>query len=250
VQLDPALTARLLRVANSAFFGVSRKIETISLAVNLMGIARLHDLVLTTSVIGTFDRNSPWRIWIWGRLLAPQPAYRHHRAHAGRKQQDVFDSERLFVGGLLHGIGDLVMCQVAARRSAPRRSSARAPPVPPLEGSERELHRLRPRRARRRTDARLAVPASDWSPCAPARPSHGAAEEHARECALVHAARAHRGVPWRQIPRATTRSPPATRARSNSPGSMVLPCRTIIAESLRHLADVAEVLLQRQRHAA
>lgn len=56
VQLDPALTARLLRVANSAFFGVSRKIETISLAVNLMGISRLHDLVLTTSVIGTFEQ--------------------------------------------------------------------------------------------------------------------------------------------------------------------------------------------------
>ena len=107
VQNDPSLSTRVLQVANSAFFGLSRKVETISLAINLMGISRLHDLVLATSMISTFsglrvnemDMTTFWRRSIHAGILARMLA----------EECGIFDSERLFIGGLLHDIGHLVM---------------------------------------------------------------------------------------------------------------------------------------------
>jgi HD-like signal output (HDOD) protein len=106
VALDPAMTARLLRLANSAFFGLPAKVETVSRAITLIGHKALQDLVLTTSVIqafkgipeefvdmGTFWDNST-TCGVIARTLA-----RHCR---------LGEPERLLVAGLLHGIGKLV----------------------------------------------------------------------------------------------------------------------------------------------
>lgn len=104
---DPALTARILRIANSAMFNLSRKVETLSLAVNLMGTSRLHDVVLSTSVINSFSRLAlrPERVGLfWQRSI--------HTALLARvlaSECRLFDSERLFVAGLLHDIGQLVL---------------------------------------------------------------------------------------------------------------------------------------------
>lgn len=244
VQLDPALTARLLRVANSAFFGVSRKIETISLAVNLMGISRLHDLVLTTSVIGTFeqlaladlDLGNFWRHSLHTGILARMLA----------ASSRTFDSERLFVGGLLHGIGELVMCLVAPVQYTAALERSRSTGAT-LEDSERELigcdhvelgaELMRAWQFPPVLVAMCACQSEPWR-----------SEEHARECALVHVARG--------IAR-TLEADPA----SNDP---LIACNpraielarldgvaldAIITESLQHLADVAEVLLQRHQAA-
>lgn len=135
VQGDPALAARVLRVANSAFFGVSRKVETITLAISLMGISRLHDLVLSTAVIGSFGKLSlagvnqavHWRrsihVGILSRMLA--------------EESGIFDSERLFVGGLLHDIGHLVMGVRAPQELASALEHSRAQSIP-LASAERE----------------------------------------------------------------------------------------------------------------
>ena len=44
VSFDPGLCARLLTLANSAFFGFSSKIDTIERAVNILGGQQIHDL--------------------------------------------------------------------------------------------------------------------------------------------------------------------------------------------------------------
>jgi HD-like signal output (HDOD) protein len=107
IHTDPGLTARVLRLANSAFFGVSRKVETVTLAINLMGVSRLHDIVLATSVINTFNALPVQEI--------SMPLFWQRSIHAGilarmlARRCAIFDSERLFVAGLLHDIGHLVM---------------------------------------------------------------------------------------------------------------------------------------------
>lgn len=244
VQLDPGLAARLLRIANSAFFGVARRVETISLAVNLMGIARLHDLVLTTTVIGTFDRLATSGLDL-GRFWS-------HSLHTGiiarmlAGSSGVFDSERLFVGGLLHDIGHLVM-QVAAPAQCTAALERSRASGEPLAGCERDL--LGCDRAEVGAElmrvwqfppglvAMCAYQAEPWL-----------AGEQARECALVNAARAMA---------AALEAHPAT-------GDLLADCdpralelaqldgvalQDIAAESLRHLADAVEMLLH-QRHAA
>jgi putative nucleotidyltransferase with HDIG domain len=105
---DPGLTARLLRLVNSAIFGFPARIESITQALSLVGTQQIHDLALATSVLRLFknvpedffDMDSFWRhslaCGICARLIAAQ-----------RREPNV---ERLFVAGLLHDIGRLVLC--------------------------------------------------------------------------------------------------------------------------------------------
>jgi HD-like signal output (HDOD) protein len=105
---DPAMTARLLRIANSAFFGLSGKIETISKAVAVMGLNRVHDLALATAAVPVMnelkselvDMHDFWRRSIYGAVVARRLAER-----AGLPSPD-----RLFVAGLLHYAGHLILC--------------------------------------------------------------------------------------------------------------------------------------------
>ncbi len=106
---DPGMTARLLRLVNSPFFGFAGKIETVSRAVAMLGSQQVHDLVLASSVTQTFagmssevmDMGVFWRNSVYcaaaARLLA--------------SNCNVIDSDRLFVAGLLCDIGHLVMYQ-------------------------------------------------------------------------------------------------------------------------------------------
>lgn len=107
IRQDPGMTARLLRMVNSAFFGQPVKIETVDRAVNLLGTQQIHDLALSTSVTEVFSKvhnrvinmEKYWyasvRCGVTSRLIA----YRCK----------ILDSERLFVAGLLQDIGHLIM---------------------------------------------------------------------------------------------------------------------------------------------
>ncbi|MFA7387936.1 MAG: HDOD domain-containing protein [Thiohalobacteraceae bacterium] len=104
---DPSLTARLLRLTNSAFYNFSRRIDTVSRAVTVIGVRELYSLVIAVSAIKSFG-NLPnnlvnidtfWRHGIYTGLIA--------RALAKRCR--VLHPERMFVAGLLHDIGSLVL---------------------------------------------------------------------------------------------------------------------------------------------
>jgi HD-like signal output (HDOD) protein len=109
INTDPALTARLLRLVNSAFYGLSGKIDTVFRAVTMIGTQQVNDLVLSTAVAQTFDgvdnqvmdMVSFWKHSVTCGLTAKNLA----------KASNVKDSERLFGAGLLHDIGHLIMYQ-------------------------------------------------------------------------------------------------------------------------------------------
>lgn len=109
ISSDPVLTARLLRIVNSAFYGFSSKIETVSHALTLCGTQQLSELVLASSVMEKFiglpeqliDMKSFWLHSVACGLVA------RSLADFGGEYYNV---ERFFVSGLLHDIGRLVMC--------------------------------------------------------------------------------------------------------------------------------------------
>lgn len=113
---DPAITAKILRFANSAYFGFSREVETISRAITLIGHKELRNLVMATSVISTFkdissdliDMESFWyqsvTCGVVARLLA---VYKKNKAR-----------ERFFIAGLLHAIGKLILLSQFPKESA------------------------------------------------------------------------------------------------------------------------------------
>jgi len=109
VSSDAGITARVLRAVNSVLYGFPGKIETVARAVNLMGMQQVHDLVLSTSVIGAFSGIRPARM----HMDAGEGAdlFRGLAARAAARELGVGDPERMFVEGLLADIGHLVMFQ-------------------------------------------------------------------------------------------------------------------------------------------
>lgn len=106
VELDAGLTARLLRLANSPLFGHMGRIDKVSHAIAMIGEQALRDLVMATAVTGAF-RGIPEEFVdmasFWDNSATCAVVSRLIAAGCG-----VRESERLFVAGLLHGIGRLV----------------------------------------------------------------------------------------------------------------------------------------------
>ena len=107
IRLDSALSLRIIKVANSHFFGYSRKSETVKQAITMLGMLQIHDLLLSSlairafSTISTdiFNQHAFWRSCIYCGILARMLA-----------QKCMLPAkERLFTAGLLHEIGHIVM---------------------------------------------------------------------------------------------------------------------------------------------
>ena len=104
---DPDLCARMLRMANSAFYSFPTKIETIERAVNTIGLRQIRELVLVTSVVKAFDGIPPgmvnmstfWEHSVAVGILARELAQQARIPHA----------DSYYIPGLLHDIGRLVM---------------------------------------------------------------------------------------------------------------------------------------------
>jgi putative nucleotidyltransferase with HDIG domain len=107
VSQDPAFTVRLLRVANSSFYGFSSTIDTVSKAVSIIGTSQIRNLALSTSVANTFSglpnqlvsMENFWRHSLYCGLVARKLA----------KLAGKCDAEAVFTAGLLHDIGELVI---------------------------------------------------------------------------------------------------------------------------------------------
>jgi len=104
---DPALTARILRIVNSAYYALAAQIELVSRAVSVIGEDDLRNLVLATSAVDTFKR-------IPNQLIDIDLFWRHS-VHTGivsrllSKHCNILHGERLFVAGMLHDIGKLIL---------------------------------------------------------------------------------------------------------------------------------------------
>ena len=106
---DPALTAKILKLANSAFYGFPQKIGTINLAIVVLGLQSVKDLGLSAAVVETFSRESYQNCFnlnqFWVHTIA---------VAAGCKiltqERNYKIAGEIFVAGLLHDIGKLLLC--------------------------------------------------------------------------------------------------------------------------------------------
>lgn len=101
---DPALSAKLLRLANSAYFHVSRSIGTVDDALRMLGFVMVRNLVLGNGMMAAF-RNTPGidlkQFWLYNLYTAS--AARWLAAAAGA------NADLVFTVGLMHGVGQLQM---------------------------------------------------------------------------------------------------------------------------------------------
>lgn len=106
---DQALTSKILKVANSAFYGFPRTISSVTQAVVILGFETVRNLALTISVFNAFkeDSNNNFnRNAFWQHSLACAVIARS----IGEKLQHK-DLEDVFIMGLLHDVGKVVLDQ-------------------------------------------------------------------------------------------------------------------------------------------
>jgi HD-like signal output (HDOD) protein len=106
---DPALTAKLLQLSNSAFFGFSRKVYSVAEAVQLLGVSVIQSLAIAVPIFASFNRskcpNFPIeKVWehsiqtgVVGRRISNQ------------RLDDAYLSEQVFCAGILHDIGKIIL---------------------------------------------------------------------------------------------------------------------------------------------
>ena len=107
ISFDPAISARLLKIANSPFYGQISEIDTVKRAVSLLGTKTVHDTVLAISVSEAFqsitgvnyDVTTFWQNSIMRAVVAKSCAI----------ELDIPEPDRLFILGLLSDIGHMVM---------------------------------------------------------------------------------------------------------------------------------------------
>ena len=130
INQDPNTSAHILKIANSAFFGFATEINTVIRAITIMGLAQLHDLVLATSAVKAFkgissdliDMKDFWLHSVFCATIARLLA----------RKCNVIDSERLFVCGILHDLGHLVIyakCPTQASKVLSRAKQGNTPIV-------------------------------------------------------------------------------------------------------------------------
>lgn len=110
LRLDPAISSKVLKLANSAYIGIPRTISSLHHAVVLLGNRRIYSLILGSALIGvarnqgvlSFSLTDFWRHSIITAMIAESIA-KH------LKRYRTIDEHGVFSGAVLHDIGKLVV---------------------------------------------------------------------------------------------------------------------------------------------
>ncbi|MEJ2634051.1 MAG: HDOD domain-containing protein [Calditrichia bacterium] len=110
ISVDQVLAARILKLANSAYYGFPKEISTLNLAIVVLGFNALRDLVLSISVIDRFSMHE------YDENFEVEQFWRHalivgRGARVLAKFLNYPVTGEVFVAGLLHDIGYPVMLQ-------------------------------------------------------------------------------------------------------------------------------------------
>jgi putative nucleotidyltransferase with HDIG domain len=107
VQLDPAITTRVLKMVNNGFYGLPNQVTSIAQSVSLLGRERLKYILLASVLRGVFSsgQDNPafsmqvfWKHSIKTAIIARELA---------RQVSEIVEPESMFTAGLLHDIGKL-----------------------------------------------------------------------------------------------------------------------------------------------
>lgn len=107
VQRDAVIAAKVLKMANSSYYGLTRTIKTIDDAIAILGLSKLKTLVIASGVLGTVTHvdNLDLKAF-WRHSLVTASVSRDLATYF--KQ----DAEMAYIAGLLHNIGGLLIHMV------------------------------------------------------------------------------------------------------------------------------------------
>lgn len=135
ISRDAALTARLLRVVNSSFFGVSRQVTRVDAAVNFMGVSLVRAITLADGATRSFSVTPDVLDLDEWNMHAVRVAATARDIAASNSQHDRSLADAAFLAGLLHDVGQIVLAGVAPLRwkGIERDAHVEAQPVNEIE---------------------------------------------------------------------------------------------------------------------
>ncbi len=110
IEKDQSITAKILRLVNSAFYGCQSRISDVNSAVVLMGFNTVRNAIISISVIKAFENIKDMEQFkvedFWRHALAVAITSRHIALQFNSRATD-----ENFVAGLLHDIGKVILSQ-------------------------------------------------------------------------------------------------------------------------------------------
>ncbi len=110
ISTDQALTARILKLANSAYYGYSREISTVNMAIVVLGFNTVKDMGLSLSVFDVFKTGKYNSLFDLTRFWEHSIACGIASRMLARTYRSRYSGEA-FVAGLLHDIGKVILNQ-------------------------------------------------------------------------------------------------------------------------------------------
>ena len=105
IKVDPGLTAKILKIANSALYARQREIKSLQMAITLLGFVNIKSLILLVSATNTFAKFKKtefyqrfWKHTILTAFLAK---------HVAKRRSKMELADEAFLGALLHDIGQV-----------------------------------------------------------------------------------------------------------------------------------------------
>ena len=139
VSLDPVLTAEVLRLINSAYFGMKQPVVSLNRAVIMLGVNTIKNVALGSAVISAMKmRNFKYFTSneFWEHSLGVATASKIMALHLGVPAQE---RDEYFIAGLLHDIGKVILVQHAADEFAKLSDPQYLPGVAKSEVEEKIL---------------------------------------------------------------------------------------------------------------
>jgi len=104
ISQDQGLTARVLKMANSAVYGLTREVKNLQQAAMIMGFETLKSIILSVSTRALYKRFGSVERALWKHSVAAASA-----CHRIAVDKEISGREEAFVAGLMHDIGRVVM---------------------------------------------------------------------------------------------------------------------------------------------
>ena len=108
IESDEAMSAKVIKIANSVYFERGKRSETIEECVNVLGVNELKDLLSSTTLSSLFPSKNPLRVQLWTNDIATAIAAKYLAEQINHNKKN-----SAFTAGLLHDIGKLLLLQRA-----------------------------------------------------------------------------------------------------------------------------------------